>query len=38
MEEEKKKKLTSKEIASIIDPNNSFLDECEEVVKKRFKK
>ncbi len=31
-----KKKLTPEEIAKIIDPDNTFLDECEEVIKHRF--
>jgi len=28
--------MTPEEIAKIIDPDNTFLDECEEVVKQRF--
>lgn len=32
------KKLTLKEIADLIDPDHTFLDECEHVVKKRFDK
>jgi len=31
-----KKKLTPEEIAKIIDPDNTFLDECEKVIKHRF--
>ncbi len=33
-----KKKITAEEIAKIIDPDNTFLDECEKVVKWRFGK
>ena len=32
------KELTPEEIAKIIDPDNTFLDECEEVVTERFRK
>lgn len=34
----KKKQITSEEIAKLIDPDNTFLDECEEVVKESFGK
>ena len=33
---EDKKNISSEEIAKLIDSDDEFLDECEEVVKKRF--
>ncbi len=32
----KKEKLTPEKIAKIIDPDNTFLDECDEIIRRRF--